>query len=734
MAPVDDRASLKGPLPLHEINWSSVDDETLKDFVEGHYEAGKMRRQRWSRRGQFYLAWAGGDQTRTGGAGTNEIIDDIMREVGPETDSGDIPMKYQLPVFVNTLRGMLLQRIAFMVARPLTFTARSLAATDSAIAAARLGGKLLQWQWFNGDCPTRWRMLDGLWQMMCTGISVAKTTWNSDVGQVKEFTAEVMNFEPSKGMIAELIDHVKGFEERLRKARKFPDKEGKVMLASGQPEIEFRSGMDITESPMATDVKNCSFILDSKWVSMEALNHEFPNRDDIDPQHDTDGYLEAYKGMYGLADTHDDRNADDLNDHMVLRHEIWRPQLPWLLPGFMGVVAGGAVLRKGPHPYKHGKLPFARLHETPDSEHFRPPSYIHNLITLAIGRNEFVSTMRAYASMRLDPKVLHEEDAQIPDELFEPGPKAVKVKDGALAEGKIKNFELADFPQEAANVQEMMNEYIKDVGQVHDASSGRRTSSSESGKHAEALQSANARSNSVAREFVEEALSSMGEQSLQLWRQFVTKKRILPFSEHDAMEFLGTDLHTTADIPQMLVDVRLGFAPDINESLQQVKVLAELQFLSPANPADRKRIKRLLGENLVRADDDEDEIHRGNASIENEQIINGKPFEELMVMPGDWDDIHIEAHRAFTISPAFKRKAKKDRRLIETVKMHIRAHIYNKHMKTMTDKVIEAKVQRTLTNAVGDQLKPAATEPGQGSPGGTAGDPNLRVVQQQGAA
>jgi len=716
-------------LAVHEIDWPNISDDELLAFVDCHYEAGKNRRANWEHKAAEQLAWARGDQELRWDEASNELTE-AWEELYWGHEAEELPMDERRPIKLNTIKGMLLQKIAVLLARPITHECSAMAEDDDDLAASSLGERLLQWQWFCGDRPTRARIMEAMWTVFCTGLVVVKAYWDPNLGRRDWFGP------PAKAGRKGLAAFRAKLERLLNRqiTDKELDKRGGMELAAGQPVMEFRSPFDITEPEFCTDVPFALWMIDSRWVSIEELRADFPAAaaKEVEADNYSEAYHSGWRPLYGPRK--DAGGGREEPCTMVLKHELWRPKTRWLPEGFFGVVAGDRVLRKGPHPYDHGRLPFARLVEHPDPDLFRPSCTVGDLMSAQEARNRTMSRANAYVAMRCDPKVMHEASAEFPPDALTPGPRSIKVADGALGSGQIKALELPPLPPETLQFDHAVHESIKDVGGVHDATAGRKTDASESGRHAALLQAADARRNTVSRELLEAGLAEGGDQCLHLWHQFTADERILELTGQatlgEVIRFKGKDLLGNRNSPRFSVLVHLGFEPDLGRALEEIGVLAKLGFLRPDRPADHRRIQRLLGYDLARGEDNPDARERSNAGREHAILGKGK---QLAPNLGDEHQIHIEEHLHWTTTGEYRRIVKRNDKVAVLLLTHIRAHQYRQAEWRIRQKVIDEVVLQHLQQkgaelVSNDRPTPSEHMP---TPGRVNGQARQRAVQGQ---
>jgi hypothetical protein len=710
------------PLAVHEIDWNAdVSDDALLAFVDSHYRSGKLRRQQWEGKAATYLEWAAGNQWVEWDYELADLKNvDILQ---PE----DLPMEARLPVSLNTIKGQVLHKIALLVSQGITWRARPLTGKDEDRRAARIGNKLLQWQWFQGDEPMQGlRIIGALWNMFCTGVTFGKVVWDPDLGDSDVFDASRGADEKErKGVIERTMETLKTLLGGNVPADVL-DRDGRMKLPEGQVVTRIREGCDITEPQFATDVDACRWLIDSEWVTIEQLREEFGQEKtkDIQPGSSTEAMIAGYRGLYGVAP---EENPETLEPNtLVLKHELWRPRLRSCREGFLGVVANGHVLRNGTHPYKHGKLPYFRMIEIPDRRRFRPMSTVANLLGVQKARNTIRSACNAYTMMLVNPKLLFEKSAKLPQEAMSWGPRATEVADDALQGGKITPINWAPIPQDAFRMDRLFAEDMQDIGQVHDATMGKRSDSKESGKHAELLITSDARGNSIVRVLMQESLARGGVLSLHLWHQFVSESRAISLTgaRAEVMTFKGSDLRGSREAGKLRfnVEVEIGEERDTNRALEEIRVLSETGFFSPENPADQARVRRLLGDSLVR-EGDTDSQERNAARDENEALLDGK---DVATTLGDFDQQHIEEHEALTTTSRYRQAVQGSPEIAQKVSLHVMEHRYQMAQKRYRQAALDKIVEVAESKIVQEQLAELGLLPegaGSGAPRRVNGSP-----------
>lgn len=686
-------------LGAHQIDWKNPSDDELIDFVTVQYEAGKDRRRPWEAEAMENLAFLGGDQQVKFSAQTLDLVRDILES--------EVPEVWDQQIEVNTLKGFVLQRMAFLVGVPVTWFVRPFSGDDDDIGSARLGQKLLQHQWAGGDPGFEGRFLEALWVMFGTGVVFPHVVWDPTRG-------DRTVHRPPKGDSDESHGHRANWVRRIAKRLgKQPadvtlGADGGYEAAEGQVHVEFATGFELTEPAHCQRIGDAEWLLYSRLHSIESLRERYGAPvEKLTADNDSDAFTSGWCAEYGDYGEYSTTGAAQKApaDHAFV-HEVWRPASDRYPKGYRGVVSQDKVLDKGQNPYRHGRLPFAAFKELPERR-FRPHCSVRMLIKMQCARNTLNGKVLRHVNKTVDPHILAEQGAKLPGDFLQRGPSITEVPDGHL-EG-VKALNVPNLPPGALQMDERLRANMMEVMGVHDSSLGRAESAQQSGRHAAILQQSDARGNSVTRMLVEEGLNETGRLSLWLHYQYVRKERMLVLCgstyAHEVVTFTGADLHKRKGrVPgptTFNVEVSIGTEPDADAVAARIERLIKAGALDPLNrEGDRIRIEKMLGEVSSR-EMDQSALHRSNAAQENMRLLQGDWPE---IARGDADRIHIDEHERWTVSEEFRRGAAKDWTLSVRVEYHLRKHLYQHGEKLVRPKLIAEVIETDLRREYAKRL------------------------------
>lgn len=698
------RGSPRG-MGAHEIDWAKPDDDEIVDFVSIQYRAGKDRRRPWEAVSMENLAFMGGDQHVKFSSATLDLAREIV--------DAEVPEEWNQQIEVNTLKGFVLQRMAFLVGVPITWFVRPFSADDDDVYSSKLGQKLLQYQWAGGDPGFQTRFLEALWIMFGTGVIFAHPVWDPTRGErTVHRPPKGTSEESGKGRegLRRWVDRIAG---RLRK--KPSDirlgSDGAYAGSAGEVHVEFATGFEITEPAHCQNIEDAAWLIYSKLRTIESLRERYGSVvDDLNPDNDSDVFQSGWRAEYGdFSEYSNEGSPEDAPADHAFVHELWRPASSRYPEGYRAVISQDTVLDKGYNPYVHGRLPFAGMKELPERR-FRPRCSIGMLIKMQAARNSINGKVGRHVNKVVDPHMLAEKGTNLPEDFLQRGPsKTTEIPEGQI--DKIKPLQMPGLPPVVLQFDERLRANMMEVMGIHDSSLGRAESAQQSGRHAAILQQSDARGNSVTRMLVEEALCEIGSQSLWLYYQYVRKQRLVVLCgttyAHEAVTFKGTDLYRRKGGEQgpttFNVEVSIGSEPDMDAVAQRIEMLIKAGVLDPANrEADRLRIEKMLGEASAR-DTDQTAVHRSNAARENAMLLQGNTPK---VARGDADPIHIDEHERWTTTEEYRRAAEKNRNLPQQVELHLREHLYQLVEKRERPKLIAEVIRADLRMEYGDRLGP----------------------------
>ena len=696
----------------HQIDWRAPSDDEVVEFVECQYAAGKDRRRPWEARAYENLAFAAGEQDLEWSA---ESLD-----LAQQTLNREQPKEWYTPLQINTIKGFLVQRIAMIAGQPITWFVPPWTTDDDDVASARIGQKLLQHQWAGGNPGFQTRVLEALWMMFATGVVFARVIWDPKRGGRRSF-APPRGGGNSGGSVKSWLQNL------ARRLGKTPEDirlsdEGAYVTAEGDVDVTFPTGFEITEPVRCRSLDEAEWLLYSTLRSIESLREQYGAiADELTADNNSDAFTSGWKAMYGFFDAVSVEPAahDAPADH-VLVHELWRPHSALYPQGFRAVVADERVLKKGAHPYKHGRLPFAALKELPDRR-FRPRSTVHMLVEMQRARNDTNGRILTHVAKTTTPGMLIPESAQskIPDDFLQGGPQITAVPDEAI--DGVRPVPTPTLPAAAWQLDARMRDNMMEVAGVHDSSMGRAESAQQSGRHAALLQQSDVRGNSVSRILIEEGLCEIGRQTLWLYYQYATSDRLRIVAgnsyAYEALRFKGSDLYRAQGPPgptTFNVEVSIGSEPDMASVVAKVDLLIRARVLQPeTNEADRLKIQRMLGQAASREFDDAAQ-QRSNASREHQALLAGEPVD---VARGDADAVHLAEHERWTTTGEFRRAQREQRDLQMRLETHIRAHLYQMAIDELRPAFVRAIAQAELLREYGGRAAEVGAKlPGFGRP------------------
>lgn len=725
---VSARAAERSPSkPAFEIDWTdpaTLEDSTLLDFIVGQYRAGKVRRLQWEREAAEQLAWARGNQ---------HLIWDAERRDLTSESFENLPLEYRDPVHLNKIKGVVLQAMALSVGQPMTWDVQAQTRDPDDLSAARLGTKLMQYYWNTGDTSFATRFYDIMWMMYCTGIVLLKPIWDPMRGSIDRFSEDLLDegeTEEAKKQRGLLKGKFKAWVKKLSPAAaaKVDESGGTLDWPGGDVYLDWANGFDITEPVNVRNVEESGWMIHSRFRPVEYVKERYGEAaDDVQPDTNSEQYEYRRFEAYGNWNAYTGKRSSESPSDEVMVHELWRPRSGSAPKGVLAVVANQIVLKKGPHPYMHGRLPFIRLTEMPEPEHFRPGCTVRDLMPLQRARNRQRSYMHGHLKMTIDPRILNEKGSGLPDDAFVSGAKVIPVKDGGIL--KVKAWENPQIPPymlelDAANLRDM-----EDVAGIHKSTQGQREGAGQSGKHAAMMQQADTRRQSIPRQIIEKGFAKAGSQMLWLIWEFVSEERMIgvPGSrgKFDVVKFKGKDLtsllqpgRTVAPLENNVI-VKLGREPDMERALNMIDSLATGGWLDPQKESDKQLVYRWIGEE-VPSEMDEGMYHRTNAAEENEAVLERK---DMTVAMGDDHNIHTDMHLRFTTSPEFKAAIKKRPEVDARMRHHIRVHMYEKADRAFREQAVAKRVQAELVKEYGLVPSSGGAAGQGGAPGGPQATP-----------
>lgn len=679
--------------------------DDLARLVTDLYEDGKRRREWWEREAEAQLHFVEGDQQITF-TQLEDTVDRVQDAFSHRDAEGRIPFDELMPLTINGLKGVVLQKIAMFLTRPAGLFAVPESSDDEDVRSARVGSRLLNYLWHNGPEPIRRRLVEALWMTFSAGMSFIHPYWCAEAGPRR-------TFKPIGG---ESGSEFRKRVEALGLVWRKPDTEGAVTLPLGDVDWLFPTPFDITEPYGAVTISDCDWIIETRLHSCEWLRWKYGERAaGLEPDAGEAVRVVGPRGRsIGENGSRWGENDPSQTSEQVITHYFWRPRRPWSESGALVVVAGGKCLSQGPNPFQHGELPYAKLQEQP-SIYFRPRCSVHNDMGMQFTRNNMRSQMAAHARQTIAPKYFA-EDGVLRAEDLDAEDRVVRVKTGSIANQQFQVMAPPVMNPQVFALDDRLRDDMMDTAGIHHATAGRADFGGQSGRHAALLRQGDIQGGFVTRELLETALNTAGRQSLWLYFQFVDQKRTVSYTGRelapDVLDFKGKDLGRAESGPHSFnVRIKLGADWDPAELVNRIEAMTRLGYWSPQREADRQRVNRMVGEELP-PEFDPEATQRSNARLENDRLIAKRT---IYVSIGDDHDLHIEEHQRETTSERYREAFAADPACKARFELHIWAHEFEKAQR----QVAKAAMLRQLMGgpaAPGPTDEPAENEADENEP------------------
>jgi len=675
-------------LGAHKIDWGNPKDEDLLVFVDTQVRAHDTRHLWWVRKAKVQLAWAEGEQLKIWDPHSRSLIDSY----DVQTD--------RIALFANRLKPAVLNWISLITAREVSFRVHPATDEDTDIESARVMDKLSTYYWRKLLGNTKF--VEALWLMFCTGCSFLMSTWDPFQGQMYSLKPEdVLDEKDTKGGVytvrqrfANLIGSLLGVDGRDVDL----SEEGSYQVGEGDLACDLLTGFEVVPPFRATGIDTSSWLM----VRRHHLYEEIQERYGEKAKELTPGLSEAnftYQD-YTAYQYPSERQAYGLYslqqspDH-VLVYEIWRPKSRRYPKGFYGVVCQQKVLKKGPNPYEHGEIPVVMLQELPSPKHFWPPSTLQDLMSLQMEMNVTLSQVAEHKAATVQPRILAERNAGLDELAFTARQEIVEVAPGKLE--SVKPWIPEPLPAYLPYWDERLRRDFEDVSRNHAPSYGRQKGSIKSGRHAIALQEADARLNSPMMRLLQDSLAHVCRQWGSILHQFVPEERTLTIvGENTEPEVLTWSKEA---LPHEIHNVTcdLGTALDRSTTMQLIDMLTARGWLSPAKEQDQRLVYRWLGEGVA-TEVDPTKDDRRNASVENKSLLQGR---YLNVPEGDDDTVHLEEHARIMKHAQYRRRALANPDVETCLEVHMREHERSRLRKVIRQKVMAQEIEVKLIQELG---------------------------------
>lgn len=714
-------------IAAHEINWRHPDDADLIAFVESQIKDHDERHYGWMRSARVQLAWAAGDQLKIWDDGSRSLV-----------DSYDVQAD-RIALFVNRIKPAILNWISLITARPISFRVHPATAENDDIAAARVQDKLARYYW--RKLLAHDTFIDALWMMFCTGCVFLKSTWDPLAGSEFDVTAgDVMSdaelkFEKGNGSpIRQRFRKLIARLTEIEPADVELDDQGAYGTAEGDLSCTVVTGFEVVPPPRVASIKEAPWLILRHHQSIEDLKAKYGRKAaDIgpDPSGGYQGLQWDYDYMGGETGQYPQiRSPHDMRDH-ALTYEIWRPHTRQLKNGFHAVICQQRILKRGKNAYEHGEIPLVMLRELPSPKRFWPPSSVQDLMSLQAEINITRSQVAEHKAATIEPRIIAEKGCGLDELAFTGRNEIVEVNAGKL--NSVKPWIPEQLPSYLAYWETSLRRDFEDVSRNHGPSFGKQTASIRSGKHAIALQEADARLNTPMFRMLRGSVGAVGRQWLSILKQYGTEKRTLTvIGESNQPEVL---VWSAQDIPSAPHNVECDLGPpmDRQTTIELIDMLTFRGWLMPSKGEDRDTVYRWLGQGVTQQMD-ESEQDRINAASENKELLAGRL---PTVSDGDDDTVHLLEHAREQKDPRYRRMVNNNPQLERQFAIHKHNHERQRIKKMVRQQIAAAEIQRDLAQAAGlppadappsgASAKPVGrTQPGGGGPQRKSGQPPPR--------
>ena len=673
-------------LSISDINWKSPDKGKLVSFVKERTADHDRRHSEWVKNAKLQLAWASGDQLKIWDNTAHTLVDSYELQAD------------RIALFVNRLKPAVLNFISLVMARPISFRVNPATSEDVDIMSAKVQDKLMRYYWrlLLGDT----KFIDALWLMFCTGCVFLKSTWDSNAGPHALISAEdvKMNEEPgptdSKSRFIRYLAGVLGLGEEDVSL----NKENKFEIGQGDLACEILTGFDVIPPKRTWTVEEAPYLIVRQYRQVEEMQRLYGKKaKELNP-----GFDEAYETYYEIEENAfnrwDTTRLSRSPDH-VLTYEIWRPKSLILPEGFHGVICQEKVMRSGANPYSHGEIPVVMLRELPSPKRFWPPSTIQDMMPIQSELNITRSQIAEHKAATVQPRIIAEKGCGLDDLAFTARNEIVEVNPGKI--DAVRPWIPEPLPPYISYWESSLRSDFEDASRNHSPSYGKPRSSVTSGKHASTLQEADARLNMPMMRLLRDSLSRVCMQWCAILKQFVAEERVVALTgENQETETL---VWSQADMPYLPSNVECSIGPAIDRytTLELIDMLTARGWLSPAKPEDQYTVFRWLGEGVYQ-EIDEKQADRTNAALENKMLLRG---EQVNILTADDDTTHILEHWKAQKTANFRRALQDNPDLEKIFEIHVIAHVRQRLLKMLRDKVYAAEIERNL--AMGAGLLPA---------------------------
>lgn len=663
---------------LHKVDWES--DADVAALVTNCLERKQRQRAAFERQAMVNLAWYRGHQFLYYNDRTKSLT---RKAVDPRR--ANLIYNLIMPYVDHQVAQLGMDQVVYDVL-PASDDQDDVLIAESATAVLRGYQYQLGWEHLEEEVD--------LW-MTLTGEAYVKVVW-----------------DPLRGPEMDLQKYL-GDEKT---ARKYLSKKSKdTRIAVGDLDVFAVDPRRVFWGPRGAKFHEAEWTVELNLRSRAELSERY----EVDPDELADGYTEGVELCFDdeLTGTGMPWRGDDGDTCLTV--EFMRRPCGELPDGFRSISVGKTVLRKGPIPYRHRRIPLRQFSMARVPGKTSAESYV----TQVIGpQSDYNRSMSQGVEIR--------EGMSSPFFMARKGMIDNPAEWNGRAGGvRFYNGETPPIPVQGSGAPASMLAQLQrtemamqDIMGTHDVSRAKVPAGVKSGRAILALQERDDQRLARVRRRRAREFAEVGRLMLATLSQYVTEPRLVRMLGDDdkfvSRQFLGESLSGKNVGPGIdYCDVRVQVAGMPLSRTAQIDLMESLMqygALSPKdNPKDRSLVLQAMNVSAVRRDWDPAKLDRQNAVSENAAMMRGGWIE-----PRAFDDHeeHIREHERHC-KAGFFRGADQDTQL--RFELHIRKHLELMARKALLPQQIMAEVQaaaQTPTPNLANGEPPGAQSPPQPQP------------------
>lgn len=642
--PVDNSS----PANILEGVRSTKEEEALVSFLKELYEEEKRRKRPYAHQWYYNLAFLLGHQWTT------------LNKLGQLVKIQDVPEHR-----VKRVENHIITRVRKVVAKATSDTVHleAIPMSDDRddLHSAEAGSALLQHHQYAQDFPT----LDERalkWAITC-GKGFYKIMWDPEGGDlVREVRTKMveMPVEDEIGLpqidpetrnpVTERVEVPEIGDDGLPIVDRFHLGEIVVDVCSPFEVYPIGRGDRIQD-------RHVTGVLHVVLRSVRHIERQYGKR--VKPEENLKGTGDVFRDMSEQLSTvitgaHNTQNETQEKSALVL--EYWEKPCDEYPEGRLIVVAGNKVLKNGPMPYKHGRLPFVEIEEFSVPGRFWPTSMVEQAIPIQKEINVIASKIEENIRVLTFPKILDFVGSGMKDSQWnnEAGEK-ITINSRAVAP---EIMQMPGLPSDVYERKLELKELLDDLFAAHEVSRAQAPQGVKSGVALSFLMEQDDTQHGPLYRSYHRAREECGRQILNLAQQFYDEPRKLKILGQNKkwrlQDFNASDLSGVADVR---VRQRSGVPQSRAGALEQTMNLLQIAPWYYNDPSTGQPDWARLSEDLQRSDVrqiyERVQIDKEHAERENTRMRQGQPpnphNQQSPLAPNFYDNhqAHFRAHAEF---------------------------------------------------------------------------------------